>query len=88
MPDSAETKMLIDVLAQQRHCRNVTLTKSYNRAVVETGSGTYAPICLNAIPTQPRSRPNGLSRPRLSFCLAVRHVELGIQEQRQLDPPC
>jgi hypothetical protein len=29
-------KMLIDVLAQQRHCRNVTVTKSDNRAVVET----------------------------------------------------
>jgi hypothetical protein len=30
-------KMLIDVLAQQRHCRNA-VTKSYNRAVVETES--------------------------------------------------
>jgi hypothetical protein len=29
-------KMLIDVLAQQRYCRNVTVTKYCNRAVVET----------------------------------------------------
>jgi hypothetical protein len=26
------------VLTQQRHCRNVTLRKSYNRAIFETGS--------------------------------------------------
>jgi hypothetical protein len=34
----AKRKMLIDVLTQQRHCRNVTLRKSYNRAIIETGS--------------------------------------------------
>jgi hypothetical protein len=34
----ANRKMLIDVLTQQRHCRNVTLRKSYNRAIIETGS--------------------------------------------------
>jgi len=43
-------KMLFDVLTQQRHCRNITLGKSYNRAVVETGSGTYAPFCLKCNP--------------------------------------
>jgi hypothetical protein len=34
----ANRKMLIDVLTQQRHCRNVTLRKSYNRAIIETRS--------------------------------------------------
>jgi len=61
--------MLIDVLTQQRHCRNVTLRKSYNRAVAETGSGTYAPICLNVQPKPSPGRmaaPNSL-RPGLSF---------------------
>jgi hypothetical protein len=28
-------KIVMDVLAQQRHCRNVTVTESYNRVVAE-----------------------------------------------------
>jgi hypothetical protein len=75
--------MLIDVLAQHRPCRNVTLRKSYNRAVVETGSGTYAPICLNVQPKPSPGRmaaPNSL-RPGLSFRRHLRHIELGIHEQ-------
>jgi hypothetical protein len=77
----ANRKMLVDVLAQQRHCRNVTVTKSYNRAIVETGSGTYAPICLNAIQTQPRSCPKLIATG--AFILpGPRHVELGGPRKR------
>jgi hypothetical protein len=55
-------KMLIDVLAQQCDCRKVAVTESYSCAVVESGSGTYSPICLKCIPAQPRSRPQTWDR--------------------------
>jgi hypothetical protein len=81
--------MLIDVLAQHRPCRNVTLRKSYNRAVVETGSGTYAPICLNVQPKPSPGRmaaPNSL-RPGLSFRRHLRNIELGVHKQGEFKRP-
>jgi hypothetical protein len=63
----ANGKMLIDVLTQQRHCRNVTLRKSYNRATIETGSAIHSDLL------ERKPKPSPGANPKLCvgafFCL-------------------
>src|SRR5437588_12967175 len=71
--------MLIGVLAQQPHCRNVTVSRSYNWAVAEVTSQTYGRICQQRKPASVARKR--LSRPGLSFYQDVRHVVLGVHEE-------
>jgi hypothetical protein len=80
--------MVIVVLVQRTYCRNVTETKSYNRAVVETESGPtlhFAERSPNRAPVAPPSLRPGLSFPP-PLRLRVRRCEAGLKPLPDQEP--